>query len=246
MDQKLILNKIQFLLKSKKITYSFLAKKMNLSHQTVKRFFSKGQVTFDNLLKVCTILEINLSDLFYEVEQENMKVFKFTDEQELFFANNPNYLAYFYQLRSKKTPYQIKQLFKISEKSNLKYLKKLKHFGLVKHDGENFICSVHAPIFWDDNGALGQVFSTKMISDLVERAISTKNKNIRPFQDLKNLVLSKSQYEIFKDEIEKLLSKYQSLSTQNSKLKIKNNSSYTSLFLIGEREMNLFNEIYEI
>lgn len=116
MDQRLILNKIQVLLKSKGTNYFELSQRMGLSHQAVKRFFAKGQITFENLLKICQILDLSLSDFFYEVEQETMKVFKFLPEQELFLANNPNYLSYFYQIRAKKTPSQIRQLFKLLKK----------------------------------------------------------------------------------------------------------------------------------
>jgi DNA-binding Xre family transcriptional regulator len=246
MDQKLVLNKIQLILKEKGITYLTLADRLKLSHVSLRRIFSKKQITFENLIQICNFLEISLSDLFHEVEQENLKLFRFTEEQELFFAENPNYLSYFYQLRSKKTPLQIKAEFSLSEKSNAKYLKKLKGFGLLKLEGNVYVSTIELPIYWDDDGPLGEVISSSMMDELVQRAKDPERSDKKVFSQLKNLVLTKSQYAAYAQDIEKLLEKYQAQSTQNAKLKRKTDIALTSLVVFGEREFNLYNDIHEI
>jgi DNA-binding Xre family transcriptional regulator len=246
MDQQLILKKIQEMLKVKGITYLALSEKMSLSHATIKRIFSKQQITFENLVKICDFLDISLSDLFYEVEQENLKAFRFTTEQELFFASHPNYLAYFYQIRAKKTPAQIRSQFSLSEKSNSKYLKKLKSFGLIRLEGSDYVSSIKLPLAWDDDGPLGRVFSQRMITDLVARASTPGTQPKKTVMDLKNFVLSKTQYEDYGEELRSLAEKYQSISSQNSKLKRKTNTAVTSLIIVGERQFSLFEDIPEI
>lgn len=246
MDQKLVLNKIQELLKARGVTYLVLAKYLELSHPALKRIFSKQQITFENLIKICAYLNVSLSDLFYEVEQENLKAFRFTTEQEDFFAEHPNYLSYFYQMRAKKTPAQIQALYVLSDKSSAKYLKKLKSFNLLKIVDGNYVNNITLPICWEDDGPLGRVFSIRMIDELVSRATTNEVSPHKPFLDLKNFVFSKTQYEDYLSDIKRLTEKYQSISTQNSRLKRKTNISLSSLFVLGERQFNLFEDIPEI
>jgi len=241
-----VLNKIQELLKVKGVTYLVLSKHLGLSHPALKRIFSKKQITFENLIKICEFLDISLSDLFYEVEQENLKAFRFTDDQEAFFAQNPNYLSYFYQIRAKKTTSQIQNQYSLSDRSNARYLKKLKSFNLIKFDGGDYVSNVNLPIFWEDDGPLGRVFSLRMIDELVKRATVQGVVPKKPFLDLKNFVFSKNQYEDYLLDIKTLVEKYQSISTQNSKLKRKTNIALSSLFILGERQMNLFEDIQDI
>jgi DNA-binding Xre family transcriptional regulator len=246
MDQKLVLNKIQELLKVKGWTYLSLSKRIGLSHPALKRIFSKKQITFENLIRICEVLDFSLSDLFYEVEQENLKAFRFSDEQERFFAENPHYLSYFYQIRAKKTPAQIQRQFSLSDKSTAKYVRKLKNFGLIKLEGREFVSATNLPIAWEDDGPLGTVFSSRMIEDLVHRGISAGQVYKKPSLDLKNFVLSKNQYQELVSAFHDLAEKYQSLSAQNSKLKKKTDVAATSLVIVGERQFNLFEDIREI
>lgn len=246
MDQKVVLNKIQELLKERGITYLVLANYLGLSHAALKRIFSKQQITFENLIKICNYLNVSLSDLFYELEQENLKAFTFTPEQEIFFADHPNYLSYFYQMRAKKTPGQIQARFGLTDKSSSKYLKKLKSFNLLKIVDGDYVININLPIFWEDDGPLGKVFSNRMIQELVDRATTSELILNKPFLDLKNFVFSRAQHEDYLSDIKRLNEKYQSISTQNSKLKRKTNIALSSLFVLGERQFSLFEEIPEI
>lgn len=246
MDQTLILKKLQERLKERQMTYSRLGEEMGLSLPAIKRIFSKQQITFENLIRICNLLGLSLSDLFHEVEQDTLKVFRFTEEQEFFFAAHPHYLAYFYQIRARKSPTEIRRKFLISEKSNLKYLKRLKNFGLIKLEGASFVSTVKAPIFWEDEGPLGKIFSRLMINELVNRVLSAGSKPETLSSDLKNFILTKNQRNDFIEDINKILKAYQSLSSQNSKLKKKTQIALTSFFVSGERQMNLFDNIIDV
>jgi DNA-binding Xre family transcriptional regulator len=246
MKQQLLVEKIQTILKDRGLSYRDVALSLSLSIPSIKRIFSKKQITLENLLEICKLLDIAPSDLFFEAEQGRLKTFRFSKEQEHFFAAHPHYLAYFYQIRGKRTPAQIKSQFGLTDKSSAKYLKKLKEFGLVRFDGRKFVSTVEGAISWDDDGPIGKIYSAKMIQDLVGRSTSTKLGGKKPLTDLKGFVLSKRQHDELLHDIATLSEKYQALSNQNSRLKQKNLEVLTSLFILGEKATNIFNDIIEI
>ena len=61
--------------KIKKITQEELAKQSNVSYGTIKRFETKGEISFHSLIKLCVALNIteNITDLFKNIPFQSIE-----------------------------------------------------------------------------------------------------------------------------------------------------------------------------
>lgn len=237
---------IKSLAQDRQATQKDLAQALGLSVPAIKRIFSKKQITFDNIIGICDFFKIEVSEFFNLIEQQNSKEFKFSDEQENFFGENPCYLSYLYEIRCGKTPTQIRNQFKITEKSSQRYLKKLKELGLVKFDGKNHIAAMSAAVGWRDDGPIGKFYSTKILRVLFDRCINPRLQGGKFYLDLKGLLLSSRQLDNFIEEIDLILKKYMALSNQPTKGKKDKLIPLSSAVIIDNKPTDIFNEIYDI
>ena len=61
--------------KIKKITQEELAKQSNVSYGTIKRFETRGEISFHSLIKLCVALNIteNITDLFKNIPFQSIE-----------------------------------------------------------------------------------------------------------------------------------------------------------------------------
>lgn len=125
-------------LKKRKLTYEDLAKDLDVSVPTIKRWMGDHDLGLQDLFRICDILDLNLSDL--HALTSNVKNSKtpnrLTEEQQKFFAKNMNYLAFFLQIHDGSTPQEIAERYKLTKLSVDKYLVKLENLGVIKVTGK--------------------------------------------------------------------------------------------------------------
>jgi len=168
-----ILYSIKSLLKNKKIKYAELAKAIDVSLPTVKRRLNSTNLSLKEMDQICQVLGVRVDDLLALSQKDSEEVLRFSMAQEIFFAENPSYLAYFFELRKNQSPLVIEKKHQISRKSTKQYLKELSRIGLVKINGINSV-STPSPTttVYDDHGPLGRVFSKEMLRELTNRMLS--------------------------------------------------------------------------
>jgi transcriptional regulator with XRE-family HTH domain len=125
---------LKALLKQRKISYIDLAAKLNVSLATVKRFLNREDLSLDRLLAICDEMDLKLEELMNEVRaretREAEKVY-LTPEQEEFLVHDVRYFSYWNLLRNGRSPESIAKEFKLSSKSQEKYLRELEKMELV-------------------------------------------------------------------------------------------------------------------
>jgi DNA-binding Xre family transcriptional regulator len=77
-----ILAQLKFQLKAHGITYAHIAHHLSLSEASVKRIFSKKEVSLARLEKICHLVNLNLSDVFDLVKQKQRKIHQLSNGQE--------------------------------------------------------------------------------------------------------------------------------------------------------------------
>ena len=122
---------IKDLLKKREMTYEDVAEELECSVPTVKRILGDEEMTLSRLLQFCEMLEVTLTDLETITNISTDKIERFNEDQQVFLAKNRNFLAYFAHLYE-KTPAQIAEKYKLTQRSTDKYLLGLEKHGLIK------------------------------------------------------------------------------------------------------------------
>lgn len=246
MNQELVIEMIKSLAKDRKATQKDLAEALGLSVAAIKRIFSKKQITFDNIVGICQFFKIEVSEFFSMIENQNLKEFVFSAEQEKFLGDNPSYISYLYEIQSGKTPSQIRSQYKITEKSSQKYLKKLKELGLIKFDGDKHVTVMSSTVSWRDDGPIGKYYSQKIMKTMFERCTNPRLQGGRFYLDLKGLLLSSKQLDDFVEQIDSVLLKYMNLSKQQGNSTKDKLIALSSVVIIDNKPTDIFNEICDI
>jgi len=158
MKEKIIIDQLKKQMRAKGVTYSQIAKALDISLSTVKRDFALRNFSLSRFLAICELTNISLKQLSQSLESNDSKVFTLTDEQELFFSKNINYWAYFDQLLSGKTPGFLSKTYKISKVQEIKYLKKLDALKLIEWGPGNKVKVLVEGVSWKEDGKLREKF----------------------------------------------------------------------------------------
>lgn len=196
------------IIKRRKLRYEDIAKGIGLSVPTIKRSMASGNMSIDRFMRVCLFAGLSFKDIALVLESEAGKLFQLNEEQEIFFAKHPCFLAYFFELKKAgKTPLQIEKEHKISRNSTERYLLKLEQLNLIKRR-ENLEASINVTekgFSWDDKGAFGKFYSKHFVTELSKRVSKQGEFSKDLFLQTGGLYLSDDQYENFKLEFRKLV-----------------------------------------
>ncbi|WP_413287704.1 helix-turn-helix domain-containing protein [Bdellovibrio sp. HCB337] len=137
---KILIQRLKHLLRERGISYKELAKKMQMSESGVKKIFSADDCSFQKLVEITKILGITLSDLFQEIEREEMTSVSFTPEEQALFLKNKDLFHFFVKLVIERSSVEeIKKESKLTEAQAFKYLRTLDEAGLITLLPENKI-----------------------------------------------------------------------------------------------------------
>ncbi|MBK25715.1 MAG: hypothetical protein CME70_17080 [Halobacteriovorax sp.] len=137
----LSLPEIQSLLKriskAKKLTYSELAQRLEMSESGVKKLFSAKDISFKRLNDICDVLEVSLNDVLEEASSVEIREERFTDEQEKYFLKNMDCFHFFWKLVVERVNLEtIKKDYSLTARQVSRYLTKLDQFNIIElHPG---------------------------------------------------------------------------------------------------------------
>lgn len=124
---------VKTVMKTQNRSYAELADHLEVSLPTVKRFMSKEELSVSRLLEICAWLEVGIADLEQIIlSDSDSERAQFTEAQEKFLAQNPNYLSFLFQLYAAGTPDVIQKKYGITKKSCDLYLLRLEKMDLLK------------------------------------------------------------------------------------------------------------------
>lgn len=151
---------LRAIMKAKRVTYASLAKQLNVSEATMKRFFTAKDGSIGRIAEICSALSISFADLVEQSKNQGEHVFALTLEQETFFASHPSYFAFFQELLEKNlSPKEVRTKHGINQHSVAKYLRQLDKMGLIEWlPYDRVKLKVQGTQNWLDGGPLQQKF----------------------------------------------------------------------------------------
>ncbi len=120
-------------LKSQKMTYRELAKKIGLSESGLKKIFAADDTSFNRLVQIAGALGLQISDLLNELDQTQMRKVQFSEKQQDFFLKNLDCFSFFMKLVVERHPVEdIQKEFSLGSAQTFKYLRNLDELGLIQ------------------------------------------------------------------------------------------------------------------
>jgi DNA-binding MarR family transcriptional regulator len=170
-ETRQILTVLKTLMKRRGLLYKDLAPALGVSLPTVKRMMTDGDLSLDRLLRICDWLAISLHELMALVSKAAGATQSFSIEQEEFFAVHPHHLAYFFALRSGKTPADLERAYGLSRRSTRRYLRDLEGIGLVERQADDRarVRLGAGTIVWEDRGPLGRTYARHYVAAMAKR-----------------------------------------------------------------------------
>lgn len=162
--------------RAKGISQAQLAQSLNVSLPTIKRWFGGGTLTIQSLQQLSAEIGISLTEIFSSIEESSTQGFAYTNEQELFFSNSLEYLAFFDNLLRGHSPAKIQKKFKINDKKLVMYLSKLDKLKLIEWLPKNKVkLLVNGEPIWRKDGLLSKKLRNDIFKDFLD--IEDKSKS---------------------------------------------------------------------
>ncbi|MGE0172491.1 MAG: helix-turn-helix domain-containing protein [Oligoflexales bacterium] len=133
-EYRALVTSLKKVLKAKKVTYSDLATTLQLSEQTLKRFFTCEDAHVGKVGQICDAIGISFFDLCNLANEEKLESFFLSHEQEIFLCENPFALAVFSKLKAGETSESIVSQYDIPETKMRRCLKNLEKGGFLTRD----------------------------------------------------------------------------------------------------------------
>lgn len=147
---------VRRMMRTRKLRYSHLAKRLKVSEATIKRFFAASDGSMGRLVEICEALEISFADLVAQTKRATEPVFELSEEQEEFYAKNSDHHFFFQELVDAGLSFQeIQVKHELSKASAAKYARQLEKLGLADWlGGDRLKLKVKGTLNWLDHGPL--------------------------------------------------------------------------------------------
>ncbi|NRB36834.1 MAG: helix-turn-helix domain-containing protein [Pseudomonadales bacterium] len=200
-------------IKAKAIPYQQLADKLGVSLLTIKRQVNAEDISMSKLMALCEVADIDISDIWRQIEMERPKHTMYTQEQDLAFSKNPHLWRYFETLFFEDlSPKDIEKKYQISPASTHAYLRKLEMLGLIQLSVHgNIRMLVSSPLGFGDGHTLAVDQGLRNVFyDVAEQCFSPGTSAALTIK--KDLKLSKELRGQLHLDIYELVSKYANIS----------------------------------
>lgn len=181
MDSRPFVTPLKNALKLRGLGYTDIAKEMNVSLSTVKRWFSSGGMSLDQFAKILALGGIGLHDLANLMgSAAESEVYFFSEEQEIFFIKNPVTHAFFNALLKYGSVRKIAKAKALNDAVVMKCLNQLHKLELIEwKTGTQYRLLVSAKIGWRRDGPLRRQFFTEAKTEFLNSNFSERQSDFR-------------------------------------------------------------------
>ncbi|PSU33405.1 helix-turn-helix domain-containing protein [Photobacterium lutimaris] len=161
-------------LKRKHITYRGLSTRLNISEVSIKRLLNNQQpLSMQRLIAICNIIEMPLSKLLEEAENNLFNIPLFTTEQDQAFWDCPALFTFWTKLTEHQSVEQIASNYQLDQASVHRYLRRLEKVGLIVlglNNGIKLCVPTHTA--FEKGSKFPEFFTRQVLTRLQERVIN--------------------------------------------------------------------------
>ena len=236
-----LIQTLKKLLKRGNKTYADVAIHLSLSEASVKRLFSENNLSLQRLDAICTLLDIEITDLVREMESERIQpISELTLEQEKEIAEDLYLLMITVNVLNRWSMADIIEHYFLTEPQCIRYLVHLDRIRIIDLQPGNRIRLLVSPNFkWRDNGPIMRLFLTKIESEFFRTKFDKESQSLV----VMNGMLSDASNALFQRKLSQLAKDFDALSKDDAHLPIGKRKGSTLLLAIRDWDyVNLFGE----
>jgi transcriptional regulator with XRE-family HTH domain len=163
-------------LRARRITYAAIARHLGLSEVSVKRMFSRKELSLSRLDGICALAGIEFSDLARLVTTETAVISQLTPEQEREFVDNEKLMLVALCALNHWGYEQILKVYDIAPAECVKLLARLDKLKFVELMPNNRIRLLVSRAFtWIPDGPIQRFFKTRMQTDFFRSEFDGEN-----------------------------------------------------------------------
>lgn len=153
-------------LKAAGLTYAQLAAELGMAESSIKRMFSRGEMTLARVDEICRVLKIDFAELARSVADAQPLLRELTLEQERAVVADRKLLLMATSCLSQWTAEQIVATYRLSEAEAVKYLAQLDRLGILELRPMNrYRLKVAKTFRWRPHGPVMQYFREQVVGD---------------------------------------------------------------------------------
>jgi DNA-binding Xre family transcriptional regulator len=163
-----IVTELKSVLRQRDITYTDVAKALELSVASVKRLFSSGEFTLERLDAICELAGLEVSDLLELVQQNTGAVDKLTLAQEEEIVADPKLFLVTWLILNRSQFEDIVADYRLTERELLRYLIKLDRLKIIELLPLNKVRLLVSRHFaWRPDGPVQKYIHQKLIKEFL-------------------------------------------------------------------------------
>ncbi len=154
--------------KSQGLTYSLLARRLDVSEPTIKRWLRGEGISIQQWMCLIEAIGIRLSDIAAALDEPARDQFEYSEKQEKVLSDTVGLLAFFQSLLLANSPTEIMREHALSKVSVSSYLRKLDEIGLIEWtDGMTCKLKLQGEPKWRKNGPLSKKFREQLFNQFI-------------------------------------------------------------------------------
>jgi transcriptional regulator with XRE-family HTH domain len=210
-----LIDALKQVLKSRRITYAQVARRLSMSEASVKRVFAKQRFTLDRLDKICGVLGIEITDLAKIVEHEAERVDQLTLEQESEIAADPKLMLVAVNALNHWTLDEMVDRYAISKTEGIRLLARLDRLRIIDLLPNNRIRVIVGRNFsWRPDGPLLRYFRDQLEANFFGSRFDGKGERLAFVSGM----LSRNSNAVIQQHMRRLEAEFTELHNQDAEL----------------------------
>lgn len=204
-------------LKARNLTYLDVANALELSEPSIKRMFSDGNISLTRLDQVCTLMDMDISDVVKALESEIRQTTEISIEHEEALCADPKLLVCAFLVTNGWKFNEILSHYNYTTHELIQHLATLDKLKIIELMPRNRIkLLISARFTWNKNGPIQHFFEKYLVNDFLN------DKFDQPLEANEFLVamLTEESMKKVRDNIEKMVIHFRDQNQQNINLPI--------------------------
>lgn len=156
-------------LKNNQLTYADVARQLEMSEANIKRMFASKRFSLDRLEDICSLMQMELSDLFQLYEESRQRITRLTKQQETELVSNTKLLLVAVSVRNHLCFDDIINNYDITPTECIQHLAKLDRLKIIDLlPGNRIKLRIDEHFNWLPNGPIEQFYQKQIQSQFMK------------------------------------------------------------------------------
>ncbi len=224
-----LLTTLKKALKAHGFTYQDVAKHMGLSQASIKRLFSEENISLQRLEDICQLLDMQISDLVKQMNEQQGRLQQLTVEQEKEITADIGLLLVTVCVLNKWTMKEMVDYYEMTEPDCIGKLAKLDKLNIIELlPGNRIKLLVDANFGWIENGPIQSFFQRTIAKEFFNSAFEHDDECLVVL----NGMLSMQSNGEFQRKIKRLAREFDALNQDDSSLRLEERRGSTVVLAI--------------